>query len=240
MQHGLRHNDHQRYRRYTGGRVRAIRHMLQFTQMEKKRFAKKPVTPATATKPAFLELALMLSERAWAYAMELKESIEEPRKRFHYHRKLGKAVKYAEQLQAICNAKGDSRTVLEAEAYAAGLQGLALQEESKFAEALARFARAKTIYEQMAKVADIDEQRQYQGRVEEIDISIRFCKYNLGGAATADTASGPFSYRVILSISAIHMRGMLMLLLFSRSRRTQVKDRRRVGRGETEPGQHSA
>lgn len=164
--------------------------MLQFTQMEKKRFSNKPVTVTVATKPAYLELALMLSERAWAYAMELKESIEEPRKRFHYHRKLAKAVKYSEQLQALCNAKGDSRTVLEAEAYAAGLRALWMQEESKFDRALVHFSRAKTIYEQLTKVADLDEQRQYQGRVEELDISIRFCKYNLGSAANVDTASG--------------------------------------------------
>ena len=195
MQHGLRHNDHQRYRRYTAGRVRAIRHTLHFTQIDKKRFAKKPVTPAVASQLGFLELALMLSERAWAYAMELKESVEEPRKRFHYHRKLSKAVKLTEQLQAICTAKGDSRTVLEAEAYTAGIHGLFLQEESKFGDALSRFMRAKTIYEQMAKVADIDEQRQYQGRVEELDISIRFCKYNLGGAAAPETQKGTALYR---------------------------------------------
>lgn len=192
MQHGLRHNDHQRYRRYTAGRVRAIRHTLQFTQMDKKRFSKKTLTPAVATQAEYLELGLMLSERAWAYAMELKESIEEARKRFHYRRKLAKAVKLAEQLQAVCTAKGDSRTVLEAEAYAAGISGLMEQEDSNYADALKRFTRAKTIYEQMAKVAHIDEQRQYQGRVEELEISIRFCNHNLGGAATVETQKGTF------------------------------------------------
>lgn len=45
----------------------------------------------------------MLSERAWGYAMQLRqESNTEPRKRFHLVSKLRKAVHYAEQLESLC------------------------------------------------------------------------------------------------------------------------------------------
>lgn len=45
----------------------------------------------------------MLSERAWGYAMQLRqEANTEPRKRFHLASKMRKAVKYAEQLEQLC------------------------------------------------------------------------------------------------------------------------------------------
>lgn len=48
--------------------------------------------------------------------MQLKDdSSEEPRARFHMHRKLAKAVKSAEQLKNLCAKTADPRTVLEAE-----------------------------------------------------------------------------------------------------------------------------
>jgi signal recognition particle subunit SRP68 len=74
---------------------------------------------------------LICSERAWAYAMQLKstcinrryeyhqlilgESNTEPRKKFHLLNRLRKAVKHAEQLEALCNQQKtcDARTKLE-------------------------------------------------------------------------------------------------------------------------------
>jgi signal recognition particle subunit SRP68 len=44
----------------------------------------------------------MKAERAWAYAMQLKDEMEDkPRKRFHHNRRLSKAVIYAAKVPLL-------------------------------------------------------------------------------------------------------------------------------------------
>lgn len=51
----------------------------------------------------YLHIPLMLSERCWAYAMQLRqESNTEQRKKFHLVQKLRKACIYALQLDELC------------------------------------------------------------------------------------------------------------------------------------------
>jgi len=51
-----------------------------------------------------LQTPLMLAERCWAYAMQLRqEANSEPRKRFHLIAKLRKACVYALQIQELCD-----------------------------------------------------------------------------------------------------------------------------------------
>lgn len=59
----------------------------------------------------------MDAERAWSYAMQLKqEANTEPRKRFHLLSRLRKAVKYAEELEHLCeSSRVDAKTKLEAQ-----------------------------------------------------------------------------------------------------------------------------
>jgi len=48
-------------------------------------------------------IPLMLAERAWSYAMQLRvEANTEPRKKFHLVSRLRKASSYALQLQKLC------------------------------------------------------------------------------------------------------------------------------------------
>lgn len=59
----------------------------------------------------------MDAERAWSYAMQLKqEANTEPRKRFHLLSRLRKAVKHAEELERLCESnRVDAKTKLEAQ-----------------------------------------------------------------------------------------------------------------------------
>lgn len=59
----------------------------------------------------------MMAERAWGYAMQLKqEANTEPRKRFHLVGRLRKASKIANELETLCEStKCDARTKLEAQ-----------------------------------------------------------------------------------------------------------------------------
>lgn len=67
----------------------------------------------------FLHIPLMMTERAWGYAMQLKqEANTEPRKKFHLIARLQKASKIASELENLCeSAKCDARTKLEAQVY---------------------------------------------------------------------------------------------------------------------------
>ena len=65
-------------------------------------------------------------------------------RRQHQIRRFSKAAYWAAELARLAAAKGDSRTHLEAEAYAAGLAGLALQCKGKdWATAVAKYQRAE-------------------------------------------------------------------------------------------------
>lgn len=62
-------------------------------------------------------MVLMEAERAWSYAMQLKqEANTEPRKRFHLLSRLRKAAKHSEKLEKLCESpRVDAKTKLEAQ-----------------------------------------------------------------------------------------------------------------------------
>lgn len=104
----MRHGDYQRYRGYCSRRLRRLRKALKFPQADKRHFKRRDVTLLQLTgkraDERFIHIPLISAERAWAYAMQLKqESNIEPRKRFHLVRKLRKACSYALHLQELCN-----------------------------------------------------------------------------------------------------------------------------------------
>lgn len=59
----------------------------------------------------------MEAERAWSYAMQLKqEANTELRKRFHLLARLRKAAKHGEKLEKLCESQRvDAKTKLEAQ-----------------------------------------------------------------------------------------------------------------------------
>lgn len=65
----------------------------------------------------YLLVVLMEAERAWSYAMQLKqEANTEPRKRFHLLARLRKAAKHSEKLEKLCESpRVDAKTKLEAQ-----------------------------------------------------------------------------------------------------------------------------
>lgn len=65
----------------------------------------------------YLLLVVMEAERAWSYAMQLKqEANTEPRKRFHLMARLRKAAKHGEKLEKLCESQRiDAKTKLEAQ-----------------------------------------------------------------------------------------------------------------------------
>uniref|UniRef100_A0A2R9A4B1 Signal recognition particle subunit SRP68 n=1 Tax=Pan paniscus TaxID=9597 RepID=A0A2R9A4B1_PANPA len=130
----------------------------------------------------YLLLVLMDAERAWSYAMQLKqEANTEPRKRFHLLSRLRKAVKHAEELERLCESnRVDAKTKLEAQAYTAYLSGMLRFEHQEWKAAIEAFNKCKTIYEKLASAFTEEQAVLYNQRVEEISPNIRYCAYNIG------------------------------------------------------------
>lgn len=185
---------------------------MKLPQGDKRHYKKRDVTVAHldgATGKAaiagpsgderFLYLPLMLAERAWSYAMQLRqESNTEPRKRFHLINKLRRACVYSLQLQELCLASQrlDDKTKLEVEAYVACMHGNLHFELGLWQTAAENFKKSLIIYENLIKVmqatsADAELCELYKAKVEELKPNLRYCAYNLGSksddaAATID------------------------------------------------------
>lgn len=130
----------------------------------------------------FLYLPLIQAERAWGYAMQLKqEANTEPRKKFHLISRLRKAVTHALHLEYICQSPlCDARTKLEAQAYSAWMQGTLHFELQEWKLASEKLLLAQTIYEKLASALNEDEQVLYKQRVDELNPNLRYCAYNIG------------------------------------------------------------
>uniref|UniRef100_A0A0K8TT17 Signal recognition particle subunit SRP68 n=1 Tax=Tabanus bromius TaxID=304241 RepID=A0A0K8TT17_TABBR len=192
QQHGLRHGDYQRYRGYCSRRVRRLRKALKLPQGDKRHFKRKDVTVVNLTgknaDERFIHIPLMLAERAWSYAMQLRqEANTEQRKKFHLVGKLRKACTYALQLQALCAADVcDARTKLETEAYVAWMHGTLQFELSLWKAAAESLKKAQVIYENLAQALPEDEQSVYRSKVDELTPSLRYCAYNIGDGTSID------------------------------------------------------
>eukprot|EP00744_Colponema_vietnamica_P005321 GILI01007802.1.p1 GENE.GILI01007802.1~~GILI01007802.1.p1 ORF type:complete len:613 (+),score=188.26 GILI01007802.1:74-1840(+) len=195
MQNGLRHGDYQRYRRYCSRRLARIRASTGF-HYGKGRFQKKEITADIVADVRYLEMVLVNAERAWGYAMQLKDdntNASEPntRAKFHIIRRLKKASSWASLLESLCAERADAHTSLEAQAYAAWLAGNYLLEREEWQPSLSKFVLARTIYSQLGEVADPLKAEVYLSRVEQIDPSIQYCEFNLknGSVASGDLMS---------------------------------------------------
>jgi signal recognition particle subunit SRP68 len=95
-----------------------------------------------------LHIPLMLAERAWALAMQLKEEWQEApedhaRLKFHAIRRLVKATRWTGQLQQLAAATAQPRTMLEADAYHAFMTGNVALDKENWADALKHFVHAQ-------------------------------------------------------------------------------------------------
>ncbi|GER45536.1 signal recognition particle subunit SRP68 [Striga asiatica] len=182
MQHGLRFGDYTRYRRYCSARLRRLYKSLKFTHGRGK-YTKRAVTASTVTEVRFLHLVLYTAERAWGHAMEKKTLPDGPnaRQRGYLIGRLRKAVKWASMFQELCAIKGDSRTSLEAEAYASYMKGsLLFEQDQHWDVALKCFKSARAVYEELGKYGDLENQVLCRERVEELEPSIRYCLHKIG------------------------------------------------------------
>lgn len=182
MQHGLRHGDYTRYRRYCTARLRRLYKSLKLTHGRGK-YSRRPITESTVSEVRVLHLVLYTAERAWSHAMEKRQLPDGPnaRQRIYLIGRLRKAVKWATLFSQLCATKGDSRTSLEAEAYASFMKGsLLFEQDQNWETALMNFKSARAVYEELGKYGDLENQVLCRERVEELEPSIRYCLHKIG------------------------------------------------------------
>lgn len=183
MQHGLRHGDYTRYRRYCTARLRRLYKSLKFLHGRGK-YTRRNITESTVTDVRFLHVVFYMAERAWSHAMEKKTAGPNAPQRIYMLGRFRKAVKWAALFSQLCSIKGDSRTSLEAEAYASYMKGTLLFEQEKNIEAaMLNFKNTRTVYEELGKYGSIENQLLCRQRIEEVEPMIGFCSRKLGGSA---------------------------------------------------------
>lgn len=136
-----------------------------------------------------LLIPLILAERAWAYAMQLKQEISEhPRRRFHLVRRFKKASEHAQRFEKLCYDPGSpctDRTKQEATAYAAYITGLYNVEREAWSDAKKNLIKALSIYFKLSIPIRKDEVLEhYRQRIDELRASLRYCAFSLGDQDT--------------------------------------------------------
>lgn len=201
-QHGLKYENHRRYRSYCSRRLHRLRRSLNVHQgvasSAKARHQRgrklmdinnTMVLEAGEKNPEYGErmliIPLCLAERAWSYAMQLKqETSDHPRRRFHLIRRLKKASEHAQRFEKLCHdpeSPCSARTKEEATAYASYITGLYKVERESWAEAKENLSRALAIYFRLCLSVTKDEVLEhYRQRIDELRASLRYCTFNLG------------------------------------------------------------
>ncbi|KAL6875568.1 hypothetical protein ACP4OV_013081 [Aristida adscensionis] len=183
MQHGLRQSDYTRYRRYCSARLRRLYKSLKFLHGRGK-YTRRNITESTVTDVRFLHIVFYMAERAWSHAMEKKTAGTNAQQRIYMLGRFRKAVKWASLFSQLCSVKGDSRTSLEAEAYASYMKGALLFEQDKNIEAaMINFKNTRAVYEELGKYGSIENQLLCRQRIEEVEPMIDFCSHKLGGSS---------------------------------------------------------
>lgn len=106
------------FRNYCTRKLFRLRRSLKQTNGTK-RYVKKEIKPDSIDTERYFLIPLYQAERAWAYAMQLKDEVGPnevpPRKYFHIVRKLAKAVHWCNQLTKLASDLVDDKTNLEIE-----------------------------------------------------------------------------------------------------------------------------
>uniref|UniRef100_A0A383WP02 Signal recognition particle subunit SRP68 n=1 Tax=Tetradesmus obliquus TaxID=3088 RepID=A0A383WP02_TETOB len=187
LQNGLKHGDYGRYRQYCARRLRSLYKALKFLH-GKGRYTKKKLDVPQVSDARHLQILLVCAERAWAHAMLLKQESQQDgaaaaKKRHTALRRLRKASFWAGELSRIAGTVCDTRSAVEADAYAAWMSGNVLMEtESDWQRALACYTRAKKLFTELARVGDPESQALCGAMAEELAPALRYCNYQISRA----------------------------------------------------------
>ncbi|CAD6187039.1 unnamed protein product [Caenorhabditis auriculariae] len=191
QQHGLRHGDYQRYRKYCAAKLERLRKALKFTNQHtcvrkrKAKFVKRWVSEEALKDPQFLLIGIFEAERRWALAMTEKMAMEDDehkqRKKFSMVNSLRRAVLHATHLESLIinSSKCDAPTKLESQAYAAWMRGMCAFESRDWINASEALKLARNVYEKLADATNNTTLTNlYKAKCREIQPQLRLCEFN--------------------------------------------------------------
>lgn len=190
--------DYGSYRRQLSRRLLVVRKKLKYVSPTSKghKYAAKPQITAKnlSDNPEFIHLLLLSSERAWAFAMQMKslhaaESGTRGIKgstRQHISSRLQKAGFYAGQLVELLasrresDADADADAILEARAYHLLMRGSIEFEKRRWEKSLQEYSEAHFIYAGLGRSRDVKHGDMFrEWTTSTIDPSIRYASYQL-------------------------------------------------------------
>ncbi|KAJ2857033.1 signal recognition particle subunit srp68 [Coemansia erecta] len=180
--YGLRAQEYTRYRRYCANHLRTVRKSAKMIQGTSKAYCKKEVTAEVASTPEHIEILILDAERAWAYAMDLRElysRTEEPRQRYHLIRRLRAACKAGEQLAAVADSVCDKCTSLACYAYWLQIQAQLYFELEEWQKALDCAVFCCVISKQLGATGSSQKQALAYAVIETLDPIIRLAAYQV-------------------------------------------------------------
>ncbi|EEP81680.1 conserved hypothetical protein [Uncinocarpus reesii 1704] len=183
--------DYNVYRAQLSRRLHTLRKRLGRTTPKGKKYTAKPLVVAeeVGQNPEFAHLHLILAERAWASAMQMKSahSADPTTKgivgstRRHIISRLNKATVYAKQLVQLLEDQSTSKAsnvdLLEARAYLASLCATFWMEKQRWGECLRENSLAYIIYTAVQRKTDREVFRDLLSST--IDPGIRYAAYQL-------------------------------------------------------------
>ncbi|KAL4429755.1 hypothetical protein ABPG74_004392 [Tetrahymena malaccensis] len=183
-QNGLKHSDFQRYRKYCGHKVYKLRKLMKFSH--EKKYQKKQIHIERLNDPKMLQVLLFKIENNWAYAMDLKQIMQDSkdgaaRKQHHVNKKMAKALKWAQLLNNICRERTDERSYQESEAYLNFIKGIYHHERHQWEDALESYIKSRSIYLGLISVSDSLQSVFFKEKVEFLEQSIRYCHQQNNG-----------------------------------------------------------
>ncbi|KAM3076830.1 signal recognition particle subunit srp68 [Clarireedia jacksonii] len=183
------YGDSASYRGQLSNRIHNLRKKLGIATKPRSKYTNTPVTAEDIAKShEYVYLLLLISERAWAHAMSMKEVHSADTKgitgssRSHIISRLHKSTTYANHLlQLLSNQSttgANDRDVLEARSYAAALSGAMQFEKQNWEACVKSYSEARIIYTALSKDTRSDIFKDLIS--EPVDPSIRYGAYKLG------------------------------------------------------------
>ncbi|KAI9851892.1 MAG: hypothetical protein M1838_002463 [Thelocarpon superellum] len=181
--------DYSSYRAQTSRRLHTLRRKLNRTSSKGRKYVGgAPITAAdVASNVEFAQILLLTAERAWAHAMHMKSTRSDdtsapgtagPTRR-HIISRLHKASRSARMLVTLLQDRAQSGAreldVLEGEAYALSLDGMAEFERKRWRECLTSYAVVRVIYAAVSASATTDVFKEVLANT--VDPSIRYAAY---------------------------------------------------------------
>jgi len=180
---GIRVGNYNRYRRYCKRRLSSVRKLANMKQ-GRKRWVKKVLTPELTKTSKHLEIPLLNAERAWAYSMELQDIIQQmPKgeglaKRRHMVKRIKRAVDNANELNQLCEKRGDILTQVEAYTYLNIMKGAKLFHQYEFKESFISWIVAKVALETLSTM-NCGSASYYREKIKDIERRLTECGHGL-------------------------------------------------------------